>query len=184
MKLSFLIVVFIIGLSTVLHAQEYVAPVGPVETGKSPGMKAKLISSHGNTKTYVLVFSPGDEVRSGLTEFARKYQVGAAHYTAVGDVVSGKVGFYDYQKKLFKVIPIDTAEVVSFTGNITLYNKEPVAHTHASFSMSDGSVRGGHLLELVVGPTLEVFVIVEPSTINKKLNPVYNATVIDPLPEN
>ena len=43
----------------------------------------------------------------------------------------------------------------------------------------DGSVTGGHLLELFVGPTLEVFVTVEPTPLYKKLDTRYDAGVID-----
>src|SRR6478672_10432686 len=91
----------------VLHAQEYISPTQPVETGKAPGLKVKLLSANGQTKTYVLIFASGDEVRSGLTEFAQKYDVTCAHYTGIGDALSVKVGLFDYQRKKFKVIPID-----------------------------------------------------------------------------
>lgn len=162
------------------YAQEYVSTTAPVETGKAPGAKAKLLSTNGTTKTYVLVFAPGDEIRSGLTEFAQQYNVKSAHYTAVGDVVYAKVGWYDYNRKMFKVIHIDTAEVVSFIGNITSFNGKPVAHTHMSAATSDGLVHGGHLLESVVGPTLEVFITVEPTAVQKKRNARFEAALIDP----
>jgi uncharacterized protein len=48
------------------NAQEFVSPTQPVATGKSLGVKVKLLSNNGQTKNYVLIFSPGDEVRSGL----------------------------------------------------------------------------------------------------------------------
>ena len=139
------------------NAQEFVSPSQAVAIGKSPGLKVKLLDSVGQTKTYVLVFSPGDEVRSGLTEFAQKYDVKSAHYTAIGDVFSAKVGFFDYGHKMFKVIPLDTSEITSFIGNIAIFNGKPAVHTHVSVAAKDGSVKGGHLLELYVGPTLEVF---------------------------
>ena len=159
------------------------SPSLPIATGKSPGVKVKLLDSAGQTKTYVLVFSPGDEVRSGLTEFAQKYDVRSAYYTAIGDVFSAKVGFFDYERKMFKVIPIDTSEVTSFIGNIAIFNGKPIVHAHVSLAVKDGSVKGGHLLELFVGPTLEVFVTVEPTTLYKKLDTRYDAGVIDPFLE-
>ena len=51
-------------------AQEYASPVKPIETGRSPGVKSKLINSA--PKTYILVFAKGDEILSGITEFALK----------------------------------------------------------------------------------------------------------------
>lgn len=161
-------------------AQEYVSPTAPPLTGKAPGMKVKLLSTVDSVQTYILVFAKGDEVRCGLTDFAAKYQVKSAHYTAIGDVTSAKVGWYDYGRKQFKVIPIsEPAEVTSLTGNIAMFDGKPVAHSHVSVSISDGSVRGGHLLEMYVGPTLEVYVTVLPAILNKKLDKEFDAGVID-----
>jgi predicted DNA-binding protein with PD1-like motif len=128
----------------------------------------------------VFIFSKGDEVVSGLTEFAQKYNVKSAHYQGVGDAMSAKAGWYDYARKEFKVIQIDTAEITSFIGDIAMFNGKPVAHSHFSAATSDGSVHGGHLLELIIGPTMEVFVTVEPTPLYKKLDEEFKAGVIDP----
>lgn len=161
-------------------AQEYVSPLQPVEVGKSPGVKVKLISKTRKVQTYVLIFSPGDEVRSGLTEFAREYRIKSAQYSAIGDATFVKVAFFDYDKKMFKAIPInEPSEVASLTGDIALFNGNPVAHTHVSIATEDGALKGGHLLELVVGPTLEVFVTVYRTPLFKKIDPRYDAAVID-----
>lgn len=61
---------FLLCAATKAIGQDYVSPTKPAETGKSPGVKVKLISTNGQTKNYVLIFSPGDEAVSGLTEFA------------------------------------------------------------------------------------------------------------------
>lgn len=58
-----------------------------------------------------------------------------------------------------------------------------MAHTHVSVAARDGSVKGGHLLELYVGPTLEVFVTVEPTALYKKPDKRFDAGVIDPALE-
>lgn len=163
------------------YGQEYVSPLQPAQTGKSPGVKVKLISSKHKVKTYVIIFAPGDEVRSGLTEFARNYNVKSAQYSAIGDATFVKVAFFDYDKKMFKAIPInEPSEVASLSGDIALFNGNPVAHTHVSIATEDGTLKGGHLLELVVGPTLEVFVTVYPQPLFKRLDPRYDAAVIDP----
>lgn len=180
MKQLTLFTLLVLSIRLTANAQEFVPPTQPVETGKAPGAKVKLLSTNGETKTYALVFSPGDEVRSGLNDFAKQYNVKSAHYTAIGDVFSGKLGFFDYERKMFKVIPIDTSEIASFVGNMAVFNGKPVAHTHVSVADKNGLVHGGHLLELYVGPTLEVFITVEPTALYKKLDKRYNAGVIDP----
>ena len=180
MKQIVLVVLFVLSIRSTVNAQEFVSPTQPVEMGKAPGMKVKLLSANSETKTYVLAFSPGDEVRSGLNEFAQTYNVKSAHYTGIGDVFFAKAGFFDYERKMFKVIPVDRAEVTSFIGNIAIFNGKAVAHTHVGAAAKDGIFHGGHLLELYEGPTLEVFVTVEPTALYIKLDTRYDAGVIDP----
>lgn len=183
MKRIILFNLILLGMRFTSIAQDFMSPAQPVAAGKAPGLKIKLLSTTSEIKTYVLIFSPGDEVRSGLNEFAQNYDVKSAHYTAIGDVYSGKLGFFDYERKMFRVIPIDTSEIASFIGNIALFNGKAVAHTHVSIALKDGSVKGGHLLELHVGPTLEVFVTVEPTALYKKIDKRFDAGIIDPTLE-
>jgi predicted DNA-binding protein with PD1-like motif len=166
------------------QGQEYVSPAAgkPVEPGKAPGMKVKLLSTNGQTSTYVLIFAKGDEVMSGLTDFAKQYRIKSAHYQAIGDALSAKIGIYDYSRKQFKVIPItEPVEVTSLTGDIALLNGQPAPHSHLTLAAADGSVRGGHLLELIIGPTLELFLTAEPTPLYKKRNAEFDANVIDPM---
>jgi predicted DNA-binding protein with PD1-like motif len=180
--LSRLLLAALAGLATlgIAKAQEYTALPKPV-LGRSPGVKVQLLSGSSETKTYVLVFAPGDEIMSGLYEFANKYEVKSAHFTALGDVKTAKVGWFDQTKKMFKVNHIDEqCEITGMIGDIALYNGKPVVHAHISLAAQDGTVRGGHLLEGFVTPTLEVFMTVEPATLNKKFSPEFGAPLIDP----
>lgn len=173
-------VMFLLLLGSAVFAQEYVSPVGAAKTGRSPGVKTKLIAQNGTSKTYVLIFAKGDEIVSGLTEFAQKYNIKNARYTAIGDATSAKLGWYDKSRKMFKVIPInEPAEITSLIGDIAVYNGKPVAHSHINVATSDGLVHGGHLLEAFVFPTLEVMVTTEETPLQKKLYEEANATIID-----
>ncbi|MCC9138471.1 PPC domain-containing DNA-binding protein [Pontibacter silvestris] len=173
-------ILIMVGLQMSAQAQEYRSATKYGEPGKAPGMKVKLLSTVGDVKTYAVILSKGDEAVSGLTEFAEKYNVKSGHYQAIGDAMHIEVGWFDYNRKQFLVVPIDTAEITSFTGDIAWYKNKPVAHTHMTASLKDGSVKGGHLLQLIVGPTLEIIVTVEPTYLYKKLNEEFQAGLIDP----
>ncbi|MBC6605372.1 DNA-binding protein [Hymenobacter sp. BT188] len=169
------------GLSA--QAQEYIgtSTAKPMDLSKAPGVKTKLLSTSGQTKTYILVFAKGDEIVAGLTKFAQQYHVKNAHYQAIGDALSAKIGVYDYERKQFKVIPFaEPVEVASLTGNITLVGGKPVAHTHVSLATFDGLLHGGHLFELISGPTVELYVTVEPTPLYKQHNAEFDANLIDP----
>jgi predicted DNA-binding protein with PD1-like motif len=162
-------------------AQEYVSPTRPIQTGRSPGVKVKLISADGPTRTYAIIFGPGDEILSGLQEFANKYNVQSAHFTAIGDAKSVRFGWYDKSKKMFIVTALNShAEITSLVGDIALINGKPSVHAHIALATEDGVVHGGHLLQAFIEPTLEVMMTVEPIPLNKKPDPQFGINVIDP----
>ncbi len=164
------------------RAQEYVSPTKPPLTGRSPGVKVKLVSQDSKTKTYCIIFSPGDEIMSGLKEFAIKYHVTSAHFTGIGDAKLTRFGWYDAKKKLFRVNHIDQfTEVTSLMGDVSVYNGNPVVHAHVNLATEDGIVHGGHLFEGIVSPTLQVMMTVEPVTLYKKLDVESGILVIDPV---
>ena len=169
-------------ISMEASAQEYWQPTKSVQTGRSPGVMVKRLSFNDRwTITYAIVFAPGDEVMSGLTEFAEKYHVKSAHFTAIGDAGTAKVGWYDKSKKMFKINAInEQCEITSLIGDIALFNGKPVVHAHVNLASSDGLVHGGHLLEAFVTPTLEVMMTVEPVPLYKKFNPEFGGVLIDP----
>ena len=161
------------------HAQDYVSPTKPLPTGTARRMKVKLLDSSATSKTYIIIFKHGDEVVSGINSFAQAYHIKSAHYTAIGDAITVKVGWFNYKRKEFKVIPVDTAEIASFIGDIAVFNGKPFAHTHVSVAKQDGICHGGHLLQLYAGPTVELFVTVESVALYKQSDPEFNASTID-----
>ncbi|AHJ95429.1 PPC domain-containing DNA-binding protein [Hymenobacter swuensis] len=174
--------VLVAASSLAVQAQEYVSltTAKPVPLGKAPNLKVKLLSTSGQTKTYVLVFSKGDEIVSGLTEFAQKNNVKSAHYQAIGDALSARVGVFDYGRKAFKVIPFtEPVEVTSLTGDVAVHDGKPVAHSHINVATFDGLIHGGHLFELICGPTIELILTVEPTPLYKKVNPEFDAALIN-----
>jgi predicted DNA-binding protein with PD1-like motif len=133
---------------------------GPVTgRGRAPGLKSRLVSENGSgEKTYAVVFAKGDEVLSGLTEFAIAENLKAGAFTAIGALQSARFGWFDRERKAFRHILInEQVELVSFIGNVALVNATPQIHAHCGVAYCDGQMRGGHLLEAIAWPTLELF---------------------------
>ena len=144
---------------------------GPVtDLSLAPGLKARELSALPNgEKTYVLTFAKGDEVMSGLTAFAAQQKVTAGYFTAIGALRRAKFGWFDLAHQAYRNIPVEEqVELISLIGNFGLINGHPQPHTHGAIALPDGQVRGGHLLEAVVFPTLEVFFTALPLTLIKK----------------
>jgi predicted DNA-binding protein with PD1-like motif len=159
----------------------WVSPSHPVATGQAPSMKVQLLSETPTGKTYAVIFYKGDEAFSGLSDFARQYNVPAAHFTAIGALNGATVAWFDPSRKMYKAIPIrGQVEVLSMIGDIALYKGKPVVHTHMVVGYPDGSTRGGHILEAHVSPTLEVMVTVANTPMHKRFDPETDLTLIDP----
>lgn len=165
-----------------LSAQtQLISRTRPVLPGMAPHMQAKLIHQGGGEKTYVIIFVKGDEVISGLTDFARDYKVSDAHFTGIGAASSVVAGWYDLTQKAY--VPTSTdeqVEVMSFMGDIALFEGKAIVHAHASSVKRDGSTTGGHLFGLHANPTLEVFMTVDDVALHKRADPVSSQDLIAP----
>jgi hypothetical protein len=142
-------------------------------------LRWKLVSPD-HPKTYAVIFDTGDEVVSMLTRFAVDRALSAASVTAIGAFREAKLGYFDWQSKKYKEIPVDEqVEVVSAVGDIALTDEMPSLHLHAVLGKSDGSVVGGHLLFGLVRPTLEVMVTEAPAHLKKKKDHETGLNLID-----
>ena len=162
-------------------ASEYLAPSEAVPRGRAPGMQVQLLSRGEPAREYAVIFSKGDEAFSGLLDFAGKYHITSAHFTAIGALNGATLAWFDPKRKIYKKIPIEgQVEVISMIGDIALYQGKPVVHTHAVVGGPDGTTRAGHVLEAYASPTVEVMVTVDPVTIQKRFDPATDLTLIDP----
>jgi predicted DNA-binding protein with PD1-like motif len=186
LRVETLRILVLVGITALLGysqetATEYVSPSEAVPTGKAPKMQVQLLNPEPTTKQYAVIFYQGDGAFSGLLEFAEKYQVRSAHFTAIGAVSGATLGWFDPQRKMHKKIPINGQhEVIGMIGNIALYHGKPVVHTHMAVGAPDGTTRAGHVLAAYASPTLEVMVTVDPITMQKRFDPATDLTLIDP----
>jgi uncharacterized protein len=156
-------------------------PSEAVPRRKAPKMQVQLLNSGEATKQYAVILDQGDEAFSGLLDFAEKYQVTSAHFTAIGALNGATLGWFDPRRKMYKKIPIvGQHEVIGMSGDIALYQGKPVVHTHMVVGNPDGTTRASHVLDAYVSPTLEVMVTVDPITMRMRLDPATDLTLIDP----
>jgi hypothetical protein len=78
----------------------YISPSRPIPTGKAPGMRAKLVKDTPEEKVYAVIFYRGDEVLSGLTDFAIQHKIEDAHFTAIGAASGGTLAWLDPTNKI------------------------------------------------------------------------------------
>jgi len=162
------VLVLAASLATPVAAQDkadsqYITPGTRPGKGLAPGMKVTDLGNR--SRTFRVNFVKGDEIMSGLTEFAEKYRIRNAHFTALGALSRGTFGWANYERRELgqkKIMLNEGGEIVSFMGNIYVDDQgRSVVHGHGSVALADGSVRGGHWWEAHVGIIAVVFVTEE-----------------------
>lgn len=133
-------------------------------------MRHKVIND-ASERTHVLVFDSGDEVVSVLQKFCIDQQLTAARFTAIGALSGLTLGYFDWEKKDYEKIEIgEQVEVLSLVGDVALKDGKPTIHVHAVVGKRDGSAHGGHLLQGLVRPTLEVILIESPGYLKRTMD--------------
>jgi len=130
--------------------------------GLAPGMKVTDLGKGG--RTFRVNFAKGDEIMSGMTDFAEKYHIRNGHFTAIGAINKAIFGWSDVERGLGqkKIELNQEAEIVALLGSITTDSQGRAnVHGHGAVALSDGSVRGGHWWEAHVSIIAEVFVTEE-----------------------
>lgn len=133
-------------------------------------------------KTIVVALGKGEEAVAVLAELVRARRLGAGRVTAVGGFSRATLGYFDRERRTYLPIPVtDQVEVLSLVGDIADdEHGAPTVHLHAVVGARDGSVRGGHLLEGHVWPTLEVVIDASPEHLRKRLDPAVGLALLSP----
>ena len=119
-------------------------------------MKSKILTETDNGKIWLLVLDGGEEVKRTLEQFAVAQTLQSASFVALGAFEKAKLGYFQWEQKAYKEIAVDEqVEVITLAGDIVRDQEgKPSLHAHTVLGRSDGSTRGGHLLEAIVRPTL------------------------------
>jgi uncharacterized protein len=144
-------------------------------------MKSRLVNEISGQRTFVVVLDPGEEAFTALTDFAADRKVDGASLTAIGAFERATVGWFDPDAKTYRKIPIEEqCEVLSAIGDVALGDDgKPSLHVHAVLGLSDGTTRGGHLLDAIVRPTLEVTLVEAPGHLRRSKRPGLGVALID-----
>jgi hypothetical protein len=144
-------------------------------------MKSKTVADDAGTKTRVVVLESGEEAFSTLTKYANDAKIAAASLTAIGAFEHATVGWFDFDKKSYKKIEIaEQCEVLSAIGDVAEGDDGKASlHVHVVLGLSDGTTRGGHLLQGKVRPTLEVVLTDAPAKLRRKKRSVLGIALID-----
>jgi predicted DNA-binding protein with PD1-like motif len=134
-------------------------------------MQSRVIQEE-NPRTWAIIFKTGDELASGLGNFAKENGLTSSSFKGLGAFENAVLGYFDWERKDYKKIPIrEQVEVLSLIGDVAVDQGEPSVHAHIVVGKSDGTAHGGHLLEAHVRPTLEIVLTETPGHLRKAYDP-------------
>lgn len=145
-------------------------------------MQATQINQTGTQRMFAVILENGDEVMASLKQFVEQHRLEAAQFTAIGAFRSAVLGYFDWETKDYRRIPVDDqVEVASFIGDLAQGpDNRPSLHVHCVLARRDGSAVAGHLLEGQVRPTLEIILTDSPVHLRKRHDPESGLALIDP----
>ncbi len=143
-------------------------------------MKSKLVWEKAGKRTFVLILESGEEAFAAIADFAGREKLRGASLTALGAFERAVVGWFDVEAKTYRRIPVEQqCELLSAIGDIAEGDDGNASlHLHVVLGLSDGSTKGGHLLEATVRPTMEVTVVETPAHLRRKKRPDLGVALI------
>ena len=144
-------------------------------------MKSKVVSGNAEQRTIVVVLETGEEAFATLTLFADAAGISGASLTAIGAFENAVIGWFDIATRSYRKIRVDEqCEVLSALGDIAIGDDGKASlHVHVVLGLSDGSTRGGHLLEGKVRPTLEIVLEESSTALRRRKRPELGIALID-----
>ncbi|MDC0384081.1 DUF296 domain-containing protein, partial [Candidatus Marinimicrobia bacterium] len=99
-----------------------------------------------------------EKIMDTLTRFCNENNIKNAKLSGIGAVKDTEIGAFDTIKKEYiKKQFIETLELVSFEGNVSLKDSVPFVHAHVVLSNHEMKTFGGHLFETTVAAVGEFF---------------------------
>jgi predicted DNA-binding protein with PD1-like motif len=144
-------------------------------------MKSARIAGDVGSETRIVVLDSGEEAFVALSKFANEAGITAASLTAIGAFEKATIGWFDFDKKIYKKIEVEQqCEVLSAIGDVAIGDDgKSSLHLHVVLGLSDGTTRGGHLIAGTVRPTLEVVLTDTPSHLRRKKKSDIGIALID-----
>ena len=132
-------------------------------------MRHHLMDETNGRRTFVVALEMGEEVVSSITGFALQLSLASSSVTGIGGFQRVRLGFFDYERSGFRENLIDEqVELLSLVGNIADEEGTPHLHAHVVLGRYDATTRGGHLVEAVVRPTMELVIVEYPEHLQRR----------------
>lgn len=109
-----------------------------------------------------------EELCSSILALAQKEKIALAQVSGLGAADHGVVGLYRLDEQRFSPVTLDRPlEIVSITGSLTHKDGKPYLHLHGALADETGACWGGHLKEVRISATAEIFLQLVPGRVER-----------------
>lgn len=136
----------------------------------------------GTLEPFIMVLTKGEKLFDSILHCAKTMGLKSASLHGLGALDEVTIAYYnlhtkEYQTRLFPGM----YELISLNGNISIVDGQHFVHLHGALGLEDYSVVGGHFMDAVVGPTVEMTIIPFASPIYRKYNEDIGLKLMCPL---
>ena len=113
----------------------------------------------------------GEEIMQSLKQVCEQEGIRLAQVNAIGAADYAVIGVYDLEEQQYHRETINEfMEITGLSGNVTTMDGAPYIHLHATLADREHTVHGGHVIEMRVGATCEMFIQVLDGGITREKN--------------
>lgn len=117
---------------------------------------------------FQLRLESGERLMESLLALAAQEDIGYAALSGLGAVRWISVAYFDVDRREYEIHDIEEQlEVTSLVGSISRREGKPIVHAHATLGRRDLSVFGGHVMEAIARPTLEIWLSPEAAAVER-----------------
>ena len=128
-----------------------------------------------------LKLDAGDDVLTNLLSFVTQHSIQQAMISGIGAFSQVELGYFDVRQKRYIYQTFsENLEVLSLTGNLAITQENnPLFHLHVTLGRADYSTLGGHFVQAVVNPTLELAFITGNHKLCRKIDTKFGLNLLD-----
>lgn len=120
---------------------------------------------------YLLRLEKGEELNSTIKEFCKKEHIKNAWLFAIGSIENPTLAHYQVDTKKYQERKLSGIfELISLSGNVALYENQPLVHIHVAISEEHMNAYAGHLVSSLVSATVEVYLTAFSSSYKKSFS--------------
>ena len=119
--------------------------------------------------TCVVRMDKGENIMETLKALCAKEDIRLAQVDALGAVDHAEIGVFDPEQRAYCREELNEfLEITSLAGSVTRMDGRVYLHLHTTLAGQDHTVHGGHVIEMRVGLTCEMFVRVLPGELTRR----------------